>query len=95
MGDWTGRVGRGRGGYEGVVEAHTSGDRKDDGKILDFCLLNNAAIKSTFYEHQTSHKRTWTWYCWNQDEVKYERSIIDLLITNKKSMLNLFRYGVV
>ena len=86
MGDWNGHVGRERDGYEGVVGAHGIGDRNDDGRrVLDFCLLNDAAIMNTFYQHQESHK--WTWYGWNQEELRYtRRSMIDLFITNKKKI---------
>ena len=86
MGDWNGHVGRERDGYEGVVGAQSIGDRNDDGRrILDFCLVNNAAIMNTFYEQQELHK--WTWYGWNLEELRYtRRSMIDLFITNKKNL---------
>lgn len=59
IGDYNEHEERERDGFEGVIGAHIIGDKNDNGRrILDSCLLNNAAIMNTFYELQESHK--WT-----------------------------------
>ena len=42
---------------------------------------------NTFYKHKDDHK--WTWYRWNYERQEYTyKSIIDMIITNNKTIFN-------
>ena len=87
-GDWNGHIGCDRKQYETVLGIHSIGNRNEEGKrILDFAVVNNLCILNTFYQHRESQK--WTWYRWNNQRQEYtDKSMIDLFLTNQKSIIN-------
>ena len=87
-GDFNGHIGCEREGVEHVIGAFSVGNKNREGeRILDFCVLNNLAIMNTFYKHKEEHK--WTWYRWSQEGQQYtDKSMIDLIITNNKTLFN-------
>lgn len=86
MGDLNGHVGVQRRGVENVIGAFSVGERNRAGdRVIDFCLQNGLAVMNTWYNHRESHK--WTWYRWSRErEIYVEKSMIDLILTNKKEM---------
>ena len=87
-GDWNGHIGTDRLNYEEIIGAHSIGNRNEDGKrILDFAIVNSLSVMNTFFQHRPSHK--FTWYRWNNRETAYtQKSMIDLFLTNNKSLFN-------
>jgi hypothetical protein len=86
MGDLNGHVGTQRRGVESVIGAFSVGERNRAGeRVIDFCLQNGMTVMNTCYKHRESHK--WTWYRWSRERAEYmEKSMIDLILTNKKEM---------
>ena len=74
--------------YETVLGIHSIGNRNEEEKrILDFVVVNNLCVMNTFYQHRESQK--WTWYRWNNQRQEYtDKSMIDLFLTNQKSIIN-------
>ena len=86
-GDWNGHVGTERGGYQNIIGPQGIGNKNAEGdRIINFAVINRLSIMNTFYQHRDSHK--WTWYRWNEDRQEYtEKSMIDLITTNKKQII--------
>ena len=87
-GDWNGHIGCDRKQYETVSGIHSIGNRNEEGKrIRDFAVVNNLCIMNTFYQHRESQK--WTCNRWNNQRQEYtDKSMIDLFLTNQKSITN-------
>ena len=85
MGDLNGHIGSEKLleviGNFGVGEINEGGEM-----LIDFCVRNNLSIMNTFFRHQESHQ--YTWYRWNSRTGTYDqKSQIDFIITNKKSIV--------
>mgnify|MGYP002224294368 CR=1 FL=1 len=75
-GDLNGRVGNNN--IKNVVGTNGENTLNSNGqKLIDFCIFNNLKIMNTFFKHKNIHKFT--------RESGDQRSIIDYIISNKKT----------